>query len=465
MSEPSDVDFNQPIQCETPSIAIAIIMGYNEQDVVVATIESAKRQGMHVFYVDDHSTDSTRRLITKHYLGDETVGFAMLPQAYRANSDSAGSWDLCKQLSYKTHLSRTVFQNYRWLLHMDCDEVYECRWADSVAQGLAEVPNEYGIVNCTVYDYYPCVDDPYEWRLLPDCTAMFDIRNVLKHRRTRRNNHRYYRFLRNTAMLRLGDGHGGTTTPRSVYSKTMEMHHFPYRSATLARNKISTDRLPRISAIDKKQNKGCHYQKDNHTLPLPIATAANKTIANKPKEWNKHCTWYIKVPPPPMPIFVKLKADEDSLHVREHLRDLLIRAHETAAIDVHFIDVLASDEQIGASLQTEHPAASVYVIADGSAVLDLATGESNVKLYPLLLANHILQHERTSEANKNAPVMLVPKATLDDHVALEEKSIEWIDGAQTYCAVDKRASSAMYVFRRGQDRSESAGRILCAAVF
>jgi glycosyltransferase involved in cell wall biosynthesis len=266
--------------CGNDRTVIAIMCGYNEQDIVVSTINAALKQGMHVYYVDDNSTDDTRELVQRYYGKNDCVGYAMMDTSYREHNESDKSWNLKRQLEYKAKLARTQFRDYQWLLHMDCDEVYECKWAPTVAQGLLLVPPEVGKINCDVHDYFPSTIDTREWSYdAVNKEPMTDITSVLSVYRKRNDFNTYFRFLRISEQLDLDLGHRAKTLPDVPYTQNIIMHHYPYRSKALAESKVAKDRLPRIAASDVQSGIGWHYRLVNGMrLPVDMKTANQNVL-------------------------------------------------------------------------------------------------------------------------------------------------------------------------------------------
>ena len=276
------MNFDKPISDKSHNFAVAILIGFNEQDIVRCTIRHALGQGLHVFYVDDHSTDATRETIVAAFGNDDRVGYTMLNDKYRA-AESGQTWDLRKQLCVKRDLAKTTFETYDWILHMDCDELYTCSWAMTVAGGLHAVPPEIGVVTCIVYDYFPSTNDAYEW---DETTEKDDISDCLRVYRQRNHFNSYPRFLRNNhAAIDFGIGHDAKTEPNTFFKWCMTMHHFPYRNCTLAAKKVQEDRLPRIAAGDKAKGYGYHYSLLDK-LMLPVDPSV------PPSDCSRHCTGY-----------------------------------------------------------------------------------------------------------------------------------------------------------------------------
>ena len=274
-----------------PDVVIAIIFGYNEQDIIVSTINNALAQGLHVYYVDDFSNDSTKYLVNKYFSDEPRVGYQMMEQEFR-DSNNDESWNLKQQLQFKKKLAQTIFSEYPWLLHMDCDEVFECPWASTVAQGLKQVPEFFGKIDCQVRDYFPTNLDSVEWTFDTELLQpMLDVMSILKFYRQRNENLCYFRFLRNSKQLDLDVGHFATSHPNVFFTQKMIMHHFPYRSAELAQKKVAAHRLPRISTVDKEKGIGWHYSLVNQ-IKLPIdMSKANQEIAIID---GRYTTYYLK---------------------------------------------------------------------------------------------------------------------------------------------------------------------------
>lgn len=274
-----------------PDVVIAIIFGYNEQDIIVSTIKNALAQDLHVYYVDDFSNDNTKYLVQKYFSDEPRVGYQMMEQEFRA-SNNQESWNLKKQLQFKRKLAQTIFKDYVWLLHMDCDEVFECPWASSVAEGLRKMPENIGKIDCQVRDYFPTNLDTIEWTF--DSSAlqpMRDVTSVLKYYRQRNEILCYFRFLRNCSELDLDIGHFATSQPNFAYDQKMIMHHFPYRSAALAQQKVSADRLPRISTEDKTKGIGWHYSLVNQIqLPVDMSITNQQIVIVD----GRYTTYYLK---------------------------------------------------------------------------------------------------------------------------------------------------------------------------
>lgn len=284
--------FTKDISASSTDV-VAILFGYNEEDVVVSTILNALKQGLHVYYVDDNSIDASRALVKRFFEATPEVGYQMMDPSYRANDDSLHqSWHLKRQLQFKTHLAQTIFQKYKWVVHMDCDEVFECPWAPTVAQGLLLLPNSVGKVNCDVHDYFPAKIDPLVWQYSEN-NPMLDITKVLTVFRKRNAHYSYFRFLRITTALDLDCGHSGKTEPNVAHTSNMIMHHYPYRSKELAQRKVQFDRLPRIAKTDVQNGIGWHYKLlAEMRLPIDVDAENRQVII----EDGRYCTYYLKRP-------------------------------------------------------------------------------------------------------------------------------------------------------------------------
>lgn len=240
----------------TQNTIVAIAIAYNEQDIICSFIRNCLKQGMDVVVVEDHSTDDTVDMIKRQFSNTKGVGLMTLPTEYRSTGPSK-PWDLGLHMKYKCHLARTILRQYTWILHADCDEVYECPWSTSVKEGLDGLSMTVGIVNCTVRDYFPTTGDKNVW---PSDGSGFDITNVLSWYRVRSAGNSYNRIARNTESLQfVGGGHRVKTMPPHIHSQNMIMHHFPLRSKELAQKKVGKNRIDRIAPSDKRRGFGSHY--------------------------------------------------------------------------------------------------------------------------------------------------------------------------------------------------------------
>ena len=264
--------FSKEIEDKSQTVAVAIFIGFNEQDVICSTIDYALSQGLHVYYLDDRSDDDTRMLVKARYANNRRVGYSIIEDKYRCKKENSGCWDLALQLSAKTDLARGKFRHYQWIVHADCDEFYSCPWATTVLGGLQTVPLQYGIVECLVLDYFPSVTDQKPWQY-PHCVAAH-VDQYLNTYVTRLGRHSYNRFLRNSDVIDICIGHNATTTPPHVFNQKMVMHHFSCRSIDVAVRKTKKDRVVRISVSDKQKGYGTHY---NETCQMMLPINISKT--------------------------------------------------------------------------------------------------------------------------------------------------------------------------------------------
>jgi len=298
--------FEKSIDAAAQKIAVAIVIGHNQQDIIVAMIDHALREGLHVYYVDNHSNDATRKIISDHFSSVGTVGYAMLPDTHRAKETSEDYSQLSAQMLYKQNLARTTLRDYQWVVHMDCNDFFVCPWAETVVEGLLAVSSDCGVVNCTVRDYYPSKKDVARWQLESNCAPMRDICQLLTVYRERKSG-AYQRFLRNHNSLRFNSGNEATTTPRKLHFKKMILQHYPHRLQTLTRRKLST---PLCRSDTKTEQCDCvsyRCQNNNDQLCLPLnamIVRENFKIINCSTAWLKHTTWYIHATVLKIPIFV-----------------------------------------------------------------------------------------------------------------------------------------------------------------
>lgn len=276
----------------TDTTVVAILVGYNERDIIRSTIRNALNQGIDVYFADDSSTDGTLDLVAEHFTDNAGVGFGTLPTRYHDRSCTDQPWDMNMLVKFKEDMAHTTLKRYQWIIHMDCDEVFTCPWAPTVREGLQQVPSQFGVINCTVHDYFPSTDDTESW---PADGTGTDVTVVLSTYRVRSPRFPYQRCLRNSPQLMFaGTGHRGTTHPSRLYTRQLLMKHYPYRSASLGTQKVHRDRIPRICASNRQKKIGCHYALfDGIRLPVHV-DAENERLRRTRAVERRFATNYLR---------------------------------------------------------------------------------------------------------------------------------------------------------------------------
>ncbi|MBN9132067.1 MAG: glycosyltransferase family 2 protein [Nitrosospira multiformis] len=125
---------------------VAILASYNEQRFIGACLDHYLQQGIHVYLLDNDSTDNTVE-IAQQYLGRNLIAIERIPRN--------GMYQWQKILMRKEELADEIEAD--WLMHADPDEI---RVAPNSRQTLAEAFTEvdqkgYNAVNFMEYTFLP----------------------------------------------------------------------------------------------------------------------------------------------------------------------------------------------------------------------------------------------------------------------------------------------------------------------
>ena len=130
---------------------VALLQTYNERRYVAGCIEHLRDQGVHVYVIDNESTDETVEIVER-YLGRGVVGLETLTRR--------GGWHAPPQLERKQELAASLDAD--WLIHLDADER---RSSPDPRQSLAEAlvaADEAGFnaVNFLDFMFVPTIEAP-----------------------------------------------------------------------------------------------------------------------------------------------------------------------------------------------------------------------------------------------------------------------------------------------------------------
>lgn len=131
--------------------SVAILATFNEARFIAGCVEHLREQGVHVYLIDNDSTDDTVA-IAERYLGKGVIGIESLPRA--------GASDLQARLARKEELAQTLDAD--WLMHVDADEFHvAARPRRSLVQAFAEAEEAgFNAVNFLEYTFVPTREHP-----------------------------------------------------------------------------------------------------------------------------------------------------------------------------------------------------------------------------------------------------------------------------------------------------------------
>jgi glycosyltransferase involved in cell wall biosynthesis len=125
---------------------VAILASYNEQRFIGACLDHYLQQGIHVYLLDNDSTDNTLE-IAKQYLGRNLIGIERIPRN--------GLYQWQKILMRKEELADEIEAD--WLMHADPDEIRGApNSRQTLAEAIAEIDKKgYNAVNFMEYTFLP----------------------------------------------------------------------------------------------------------------------------------------------------------------------------------------------------------------------------------------------------------------------------------------------------------------------
>src|SRR5882672_4568102 len=102
---------------------VAIVAAYNEADIVEQVVGDLIEQGVHVYLVDDRSTDGTAAAVER-FAGRGLLRIEHLPRGVTSGSRDAFDWE--RILVRKADIARELDAD--WFIHHDADEFRESPW-------------------------------------------------------------------------------------------------------------------------------------------------------------------------------------------------------------------------------------------------------------------------------------------------------------------------------------------------
>ena len=237
----------------TPSV-LAIVVAYNEADVIGPCIEALTAEGCDVYLVDHGSTDGTAE-IARRYEGAGVVGIERFPEDAGFDARNATTMVWSDLLLRREQLVRE--HDYDWYVLNDADEFRESPWPGlTLAEGLGHAEAlGFNAVTFRVLDFRP-VDgrfrpgqDPREVLTGWEAGKAFDSAQVKA-------------FKRPDGPLDVvtNGGHDVRFEGRRVCPVPFLLRHYAVRSPEHGARKVLAERLPRFA--EEERAMGWHVQYD-----------------------------------------------------------------------------------------------------------------------------------------------------------------------------------------------------------
>jgi hypothetical protein len=224
----------------------ALIVAYNEEDVIEATIRHLADNGVDVYLIDNWSTDSTldRAL---GLAGVELAGYEHFPPNHPSHS-----YEWVRLLTRVEEVASTLDAD--WVLSNDADEYRYAPWAGvSLRDGLYHVDRQgYTAVNHACLNF-ELTEEGLEW-FRPELLDMHRVNC-------------WHRDPGAPGELAWSGGHDVLFAGRAVFPYNFLLKHFPIRSVEQGQRKIFQERLPRYAIEERLQGWHSHY---DHISPADL---------------------------------------------------------------------------------------------------------------------------------------------------------------------------------------------------
>jgi SAM-dependent methyltransferase len=229
---------------------LAVVTAYNEQDIVPHTIGRLLADGIEVVLVDNWSTDGTQRTVRERF-GDRV-------RVLRCPEHDTGTYDWSRLLEEVERLGRESGAD--WVVHHDADELRQGPWEGlGLRDSLWNVQlRGFNAVDHTVINFRPVQgEEPPDGDDPTQSLVWWEF--------GRRGGHfvqvKAWRNFGQPVALAESGGHEAVFEGRRVAPWKFLLRHYPIRSASHGRRKVTVDRRPRWNASERRR--GWHTQYDS----------------------------------------------------------------------------------------------------------------------------------------------------------------------------------------------------------
>jgi glycosyltransferase involved in cell wall biosynthesis len=258
---------------------VAIISAYNEEDIIIPSLQYLIDQGIEVYLIDNWSTDNTAAL-AEQLIGRGLLGIEKFPEDHQS---STYAWE--SLLKRKEELAREIQAD--WFIHHDVDEIRESPWPDIRLKDAIYLVDQSGF-NCidhSVIEFNP-IDDEF--------TPGSDFRAYFKHFEFGRQP---ADFIRSNAWKNSGQvvslaetgGHEVHFEGRRIYPYKFLLRHYRIRSQAQAEKKIFKDRIARWDPREKARGWHSHYDKIEQGYNF-ICSSADLEFFDEAEFYKKYLT-------------------------------------------------------------------------------------------------------------------------------------------------------------------------------
>lgn len=222
---------------------------YNEADIIHESISKLIQQGIHVYLIDNGSTDHTLE-IASQFLGNGLIQIENC--VFTENGKEVYDWTAL--LRRKEQLAQQL--DFDWFMHVDADEIRYSPWLHlNLCEGIEVVDKQgFNLINFRLFNFRLThekeMSQSYE-------EALTYYSSVEKFNRMQV---KAWKKNKNIDIVTHA-GHLAILPSPKIYPIRFIHKHYPVRSIEQGYRKIIKERLARYSATDRR--KGWHVQYDH----------------------------------------------------------------------------------------------------------------------------------------------------------------------------------------------------------
>jgi glycosyltransferase involved in cell wall biosynthesis len=231
----------------------AIVAAYNEADIIGQSVGDLVRQGIHVYVLDNLSTDGTRAAL-QPFAASGLIRVEQFP-AGEVSPSGAHRYEHGRIMLRKQELACELDSD--WFISHDADEFRESPWTHlSLREGIERVDRSgWNAIDFTVLNFWP-TDDRAE--------AGDDVRAAFRYYEAGgpwdRAQVKCWKKAPDVELVSSA-GHDAQFASRRVFPIRFILRHYPIRSQEHGLRKILEERKPRFP--EEERQRGWHVQYDD----------------------------------------------------------------------------------------------------------------------------------------------------------------------------------------------------------
>jgi len=233
-----------PMQAPDNFKVIALIPTYNEEDVIIDTINQLNQDGIGVYVIDNWSNDRTYELVSQ-MINNGVVGIERWPEL-----GSSNIFDTTGILKRQEELALEIDAD--WFIRADADEIRESPWEGiNLRDAIYWVDKQgYNAINFTVLIFCPFDNNYGPGIKLKDYFRFYKFSifsgDFIQVRAWKKNNQR--------VNLHGAVGHQVYFPDRKIYPYKFLLRHYPIRSQSQGYRKLFRERIPRYTPKEREMN-------------------------------------------------------------------------------------------------------------------------------------------------------------------------------------------------------------------